>query len=185
MSVRARKAASPAGPWNVHAAQAFRCATPAGGREAERCELPGRVLTDRAEAGDADAAMDGVDEILGLPPLRALAFSILVDVAVVTQREVDGVLLIWPTSPSSMMRVIGTPAGSWSSASRWSTPMPSDTISFNVGEGGDQPAVRFPGQGDLDLVLVAERLSRVRKSMGPRPASRTFFQRMPSVSRLI
>src|SRR5438128_2463513 len=54
-------------------------AAPAGGRKAESGKLPGRVLSNRTQTHDADAAMDSVDEVEWLPRLGTLACGILVD----------------------------------------------------------------------------------------------------------
>src|SRR5689334_4130141 len=45
---------------------------PTGRRKSQRRDFLRRILADRTQPQDADAAMDGVDELLGLPRLGAL-----------------------------------------------------------------------------------------------------------------
>ena len=60
-----------------------------------------------------------------------------------------------------MIRVIGTPAGNLSSASRWSTPMPSDTIIFRFLNEASKPLAGFQASA-TSISSVFPRSVRVR-----------------------
>ena len=84
-----------------------------------------------------------------------------------------------------MMRVIGTPSGSWSSASRWSTPMPSDTIILRFLKVRSRPGLGFQASAISISSVLPSPSAMVRKSSGPSASVNTFRQATPSVSRLM
>src|SRR5436190_5637399 len=84
-----------------------------------------------------------------------------------------------------MMRTIGTPAGNWSSASRWSTPMPSETISLRFLSEASRPGLGFQASAISMSSVLPSPSAIVRKSIGPSASVNTLRHATPSVSRLI
>ncbi len=113
-----------------------------------------------AQAHDADAAVDGVDEVERLPLPGALACGVLVDVAMMAQRPEDGVFAHLPDQPvihDAHDRHVGQLVVGQQVVDAHAK----RHDQLDVLERRDQAAVRLPGQGDLDIVGVS-RLSSVR-----------------------
>src|SRR5471032_1708875 len=140
----------------LDAGQRLGGAAPARRREAQRGEFLRRVLADRAQAHDADAAVDGVLERLDVPALGLLARAIFVYVAVMAQRPVDRVLAHLPDQSI----VHDTRDGN---ARRYAV-VGEQVIDahaerddhLQVLEAGQQSLLGLPGERDVDIILVAE-----------------------------